>query len=266
MLRIALLTEYSGKKFSGSQYQVGVRTVQAELEKALSTYLRLPVKAMFSGRTDSGVHAIGQVVHFDVEVEELDLWRFCWGVNGILPHDLSIAKAQIVPPTFHARFTARKREYVYRILNRPQRSALLKDTHHFVSLPLTVEPMKAASHALLGSHDFVAFRSTNADQTSTICDVYRAELLNLGEGQLEFWIAANHFVYNMVRIVVGTLIEIGLGKKAPESLAEALALGDRNFAGPTAPPWGLTLNSVEYPEAYKLFESNSEMSCPGERL
>jgi tRNA pseudouridine38-40 synthase len=257
MLRVAALVQYTGKSFSGSQYQVGVRTVQAELERALSLYLRSPIKASFSGRTDRGVHAAGQVIHFDVEQDELDLWRFCWALNGILPNDVSISRAQIVPDTFHARFSARKREYVYRILNRPQRSALLKDTHHFVFRSLDQDRMKAASTALLGSHDFQAFRSTNADKTSTICDVSRAELLNLGEGQLEFWIAANHFVYNMVRIVVGTLIEIGLGQRAPESLSEALVACDRNLAGPTAPPWGLSLNSVEYPEAYALFESNS---------
>jgi tRNA pseudouridine38-40 synthase len=257
MLRVAILVQYAGKAFSGSQYQVGVRTVQSELERALSLYFKSPIKASFSGRTDRGVHAAGQVVHFDLEQDELDLWRFCWAMNGILPHDVSVSRAQIVSDTFHARFSARKREYVYRILNRPQRSALLKDTHCFIFRGLDLDRMKAATPALLGSQDFKAFRSTNADQTSTICDVSRAELLNLGEGQLEFWIASNHFVYNMVRIVVGTLIEIGLGKRAPESLSEALVAGDRNLAGPTAPPWGLTLNSVEYPDAYALFESDS---------
>ncbi|CAN5328445.1 tRNA pseudouridine(38-40) synthase TruA [soil metagenome] len=256
-MRIAAKVQYSGKLFCGSQYQAGVRTVQSELEKALSLYLRVPTKAGFSGRTDRGVHSFGQIVHFDVEQDELDLWRFCWALNGILPNDISISSVKVVDDKFHARFTARKREYVYRILNRPQRSALLKETHYFVYRPLDVELMKASTAALLGSHDFSGFRSTNADKTSSICDVTRAELLNLGEGRLEFWIAANHFVYNMVRIIVGTLVEIGLGKRAPESLAEALNAGDRNLAGPTAPSWGLTLNSVEYPEAHAIFELDS---------
>lgn len=256
-MRLAAKIQYYGKSFSGSQYQAGVRTVQNELEKALSTYLRVPTKASFSGRTDRGVHAAGQVVHFDVDEDELDLWRFCWALNGILPSDISITAVKIVDERFHARFTARKREYVYRILNSPQRSALLKETHFFVYRPLDLELMKASTAVLLGSHDFVGFRSTNADKTSSICDVSRAELLNLGEGRLEFWIAANHFVYNMVRIIVGTLVEIGLGKRAPESLAEALNAGDRSLAGPTAPSWGLTLNSVEYPEDYALFDLDS---------
>ena len=266
MLRVALLLEYSGKYFHGSQYQVGVRTVQSELQSALTTFLRCPTVAVLSGRTDTGVHAAGQVAHFDVDLSELDLWRFSWAMNGILPDDLSVKGAQIVPNTFHSRFKAVEREYVYRILNRRQRSALLKDTHYFIPQPLAENLIKAASEPLLGTHDFSAFKSTSADQRSTICHVSRAELFNLGEGQLEFWIAADHFVYNMVRIVVGTLIQIGLGKEAPESLAHALDAGCRNLAGPTAPSLGLTLNSVKYPEAYNLFESNSLMSCPGERL
>jgi tRNA pseudouridine38-40 synthase len=113
--------------------------------------------------------------------------------------------------------------------------------------------MQDAACVLIGSHDFASFKSTNADRSTTQCHVSRAELLNKGEGKLEFWIAANHFVYNMVRIIVGTLIEIGLGKKPPEGLAIALSKSDRRLAGPTAPPWGLTLYSVEYPEQYKLF-------------
>ena len=259
-----MLLEYAGRSFHGSQYQVGVRTVQCDLENALSAYLRQPVKTVFSGRTDAGVHAAGQVVHFDVQDEAVDLWRLCWALNGILKSDASVIRAQVVPATFHARFTAVERQYVYRILNRPQRSAILKDNHYFVPFVLDPDLMKTAAHALLGSHDFVAFRSTNADRTSTVCDVQACELLKLDEGRLEFWITANHFVYNMVRIIVGTLIQIGLGKEAPESLSKALECGDRKLAGPTAPSWGLTLNSVKYPDTYNLFQTNSLLSCPGE--
>lgn len=265
MVRIALLVEYLGKDFHGSQYQAGVRTVQLELEKALSAVLRTAIRVVFSGRTDSGVHAVGQVVHFDLEDTDPDLWRLCWSLNGILDRDLSVRAAQIVPDSFHARFTARRRQYVYRILNVPQRSALLKDTHYFVPLKLDLKAVNIACPMLLGRHDFSSFRSTNANPSSAICDVSRSELLNLGEGRLEFWIAADHFVYNMVRIIVGTLVEIGLGRQAPESLEKALSGGGRNLAGPTAPPWGLTLNSVEYPEAYNLFEQDSLLSRPGER-
>ncbi len=254
MARVALLLEYSGRSLHGSQLQLGVRTVQSELEKALTTVLRRETRAIFSGRTDSGVHAAGQVAHIDILAEELDIRNFCWSLNGLLDNDIAVRTAQIVPADFHARYTAIRREYVYRLLNRRQRSALLKDDHHFVFTDLDLNAMQQAALELIGSHDFTSFRSTSADRTTSICQVSRAELLNKGEGKLEFWIAANHFVYNMVRIIVGTLIEIGLGKKAPESFVKALSESDRNLAGPTAPPWGLTLNSIEYPEHYKLFE------------
>ncbi len=267
MSRIALLLEYSGKRLHGSQFQLGVRTVQSELEEALSTYLHQKTRVVFSGRTDSGVHASGQVAHLDiydmnglsesgsiVADERSSLWRFCWALNGILAKDIAVRAAQFVPDDFHARFSAVRREYVFRLLNRPQRSALLQDDHYFIPQPLDKEAMQQAAASLVGAHNFASFKSTNADRTTTICHVYDSQLLSKGEGKLEFWIAANHFVYNMVRIIVGTLIEIGLGKKSPDALATALSQGDRNLAGPTAPAWGLTLHSVRYPEHFKLFE------------
>ncbi len=257
MPRIALKLEYCGKDFCGSQYQHGVRTVQAELEKALSTLARAQVSAVFSGRTDSGVHAGGQVVHCDWPQENPDLWRLCWALNGIVPLDMSIAAVQIVADSFHARYTAVSRQYRYRLLNRPQRCALLRDTHHFIPYELNVEEMRAAALCLVGKHDFSSFKSTNSDRVSSVCRVSSAELLSLGEGVLEFSIAADHFVYNMVRIIVGTLIEIGLGKKRSQSLDQALNAKERNLAGPTAPPWGLCLESVQYPEVYELFAAGA---------
>lgn len=268
-MRIALHLEYNGKNFCGSQYQDGVRTVQADLEAALSTYLRCaPLRVVLAGRTDSGVHASGMVAHFDwpkcgengsssSSHQEVNLWRLCWALNGILKNDLSVVNACSVPDDFHARFSATERTYVYRILNRPQRSALAKERHFFVPHPLDVVAMQDAAAQLIGSHDFIAFRSTNADKSSTVCDVRRSEFLNLGEGELEFWISANHFVYNMVRIIVGTLVEIGLGKRPKARLTEALSRKDRELAGPTAPPWGLTLVSIKYPPEFKLFETEN---------
>lgn len=259
MSRIALKLEYRGTRFHGSQYQVGVRTVQQDLETALGIFLRQPderVKLILSGRTDTGVHARGQVAHFDTD-QTLDLWRFCWGMNGILKDDLSLTAAEIAPPDFHARFSATRRTYVYRILNRTQRSALFKDDHWFVPFNLDLAAMQEAATMLIGSHDFAAFKSSNSDTTTTRCHVERAQLLNLGEGRLEFWISANHFVYNMVRIIVGTLTQIGLGKQPITDLGLALSERQRRYAGPTAPPWGLCLESVEYPEAMQLFQEIS---------
>lgn len=258
MARIALLIEYVGKKFHGSQYQLGVRTVQADLESALTIFVKTQTRVIFSGRTDAGVHAYGQVAHADIPAESagtLDLWRLTWALNGILKNDVAVRAIEFVPDEFHSRFKATSREYVYRILNRPQRSAIMEDNHYFIPRPLSLIAMQQAAHALLGVHDFIAFRSQTTDKSSTICHVSRAEILNKGEGQLEFWIAADHFVYNMVRIIAGTLVEIGLGKKAPESLSIALAGKDRNLAGITAPSRGLTLQSVGYPDKYNLFQA-----------
>lgn len=301
--RIAIKIEYAGGKFCGSQLQCGARTVQLEMERALNVFFRTgearAIKATFSGRTDSGVHAVGQVVHFDLADEFLGrlvhsgsagilsrsdreqlqtthlspvnasgtrslalddeaLKKICWGLNGILPADLSIVQAQEVSPEFDARFSARRRSYVYRILNRAQRPALGHKTQYFLQTPLDIESMKLAAGCLLGQNDYIAFKSSNREKVSTICLVDRAEILNKGEGELEFWISADHFVYNMVRIIVGTLVEVGLGKRAPLSLLEALAGKDRHLAGPTAPPWGLCLYSVDYPAEFNLFQKDSK--------
>lgn len=301
--RIAIKIEYDGGKFCGSQLQLAQRTVQLELESALNIFFRTgeerAIKVILSGRTDTGVHALSQVAHFDLEddyllrtnhtnsqglfsitgdseanhagdtqasgvtwipacLEERSCRRICRGLNGILPSDLSIVEAQQVPVDFHARFTAIRRTYVYRILNRAQRTALGHKMQYFLSEPLAVEAMKLAAASLLGKHDFAAFKSSNREKASTVCLIDRSEILNKGEGELEFWISSDHFVYNMVRIIVGSLIEVGLGKRAPSALAEALAGKDRHLAGPTAPPWGLCLYSVEYPAEFKLFQNTPE--------
>ena len=260
-MRIAFLLEYQGKNFCGSQAQKDLRTVQSVLEEAIAVYFRQtknekPLRIALSGRTDSGVHASGQVGHFDLPDDlkgiepGLDLQAVSWALNGILDSDISVRQLAIVPTDFHARFSAIERQYVYRILNRPQRSPILQNTHYFIRSSLDLAGMMEAIHCLVGRHDFAAFKSSNGDETSTICDVNYAKLLNLGEGELEFSIAANHFVYNMIRIIVGTLVDIGLKKRLPESLKLALISGKRDLAGPTAPASGLCLTSVKYPQQY----------------
>jgi tRNA pseudouridine38-40 synthase len=262
MQRIALLVEYSGKKFHGSQLQEGVATVQQELERAIAVLAKQPCRIALSGRTDAGVHASGQVAHVDVPDDFfVDLKDLSWRLNGIMRADLAVVNLKVVPSDFHARYSAVKREYVYRILNRPQRSAILKDTHLHVRQPLDLKAMSDAASRLLGQHDFSAFRSLNRENANPECLVSHSQLLNLREGVLEYKIAANHFVYNMVRIIVGTLIEVGLAKRDASSVSEALQTGDRKLTGPTAPPWGLTLSEVSYPDEYRMSElMNPEMS------
>ncbi|MCW5822991.1 MAG: tRNA pseudouridine(38-40) synthase TruA [Cyanobacteria bacterium TGS_CYA1] len=261
MPRIALLIEYNGKAYHGSQTQKGVITVQQDLESALATLAKKRLPVILAGRTDSGVHARGQVAHFDWPIElELDFERFESSLNGITGKGMSIVKAQVVPDKFSARREALSREYVYRILNRKHASALMCDTHFLVRQPLDVEAMTGAASELLGRHDFSAFRSTSSsarEKSSPVCRVSRSQILNKGEGELEFWIRADHFVYNMVRIIVGTLVEIGLHKRSIESIACALEKLDRNLSGPTAPPWGLTLHRVTYPDEYNLFKDEN---------
>ncbi|MBX9570814.1 MAG: tRNA pseudouridine(38-40) synthase TruA [Candidatus Obscuribacterales bacterium] len=279
--RIALKLEYDGSKFSGSQMQDAARTVQEDLEKALSSFFRTDRRlvATLSGRTDSGVHARGQVAHFDITDQILDrafnkhasskekvdvqldqetLRTICWALNGILKEDMSVTAAQEVPNKFHARYSAVRRTYVYRILNRQQRSALGYNAQYFIPTSLNLANMEAAAQHLLGRHDFSAFKSSNSDSSSPICTVDRAELLNYGEGKLEFWISADHFVYNMVRIIVGTLVDIGLGKREPSDLSYALTEKGRHLSGPTAPPRGLCLHQVDYPAEFNLFQRGSQ--------
>lgn len=279
-IRIALKIEYDGTKFCGSQMQSGVRTVQEDLEKALCAFFRSKDRIVLnpSGRTDSGVHASGQVAHFDITSAQLTrafkkhesqgemlvnlddevLRQICLSLNGILKEDISVVAAQQVPRKFHSRFKAIRRTYVYRILNRPQRTALGYNAQYFVHSSLNIANMQEAARALLGTHDFSAFKSSNADEASPICTVNRAELLNYGEGKLEFWISADHFVYNMVRIIVGTLVDIGLGKREPSDLSYALTEKGRNLAGPTAPACGLCLHQVDYPAEFNLFQRGSQ--------
>lgn len=273
--RLAIQIEYFGKAFCGSQMQLGVRTVQAELEQSLGIFFRTRgerVPVTLAGRTDSGVHASGQVGHFDIddrfvvaaglstELSPLDLNRMSWALNGILTSDLSVRAAAVADRNFHARHSAIRRGYVYRILNRPQRSALHQDDSCFLPGELDIGCMQRACRDILGRHDFTAFRSSNADPTGSVCRVERSELLSLGEGELEFWITADHFVYNMVRIIVGTLLEIGLGKRPETALSHALESKDRQQAGPTAPARGLCLKSVIYPAEFDYFAGASENS------
>lgn len=268
--RLALKLEYAGAGFCGSQYQTGVRTVQDDLERALSVLAKQPIRVAFAGRTDSGVHATGQVAHCDWPVDGFntctsvhdaslpDLHKLSGNLNGILCADLAVIGAQWVPAEFHARFSATCRSYVYKIANRTYRSPLLKSTHYFVPGKLDIEVMQAAARCLIGEHDFSAFKSSSPDRQTAVCRVTRAEILNLGEGVLEFRIEANRFVYNMVRVIVGTLVEIGLGKRPFASLERAINSAERNEAGPTAPAWGLCLTDVQYPAVYHLFKLLSD--------
>lgn len=249
--RIALGIEYDGRHFSGYQMQShGTRTVQALLEQALSKVADHPVRVTCAGRTDTGVHATGQVVHFDTTSErQLKAWTM--GSNTKLPDDVAVTWAKQVDENFSARFSATERSYRYVILNRRSRSGLLHGRVSWIYDSLNVDAMHQAAQALLGEHDFTSFRSSvcqakHAVRTmNAICVRKEADFIYLD-------ICANAFLHHMVRNIVGSLLMVGRGDHPIVWMDELLALKDRTKAGPTASAAGLYLVAVQYPEQYGL--------------
>lgn len=244
-MRIALGIEYDGTAYSGWQRQRHGSGVQERLEIALSRVADEPVEVVCAGRTDAGVHAAGQVVHFDTASRRNDRgWLL--GANTNLPDDISVTWVRPVDAGFHARFSATARRYRYLILNRLQRSALYRHRAWWVHEPLDVERMRSAAGALLGRHDFSAFRAAGCQASTAV-----RELRSLAIHRQDSWIAldltANAFLQHMVRNIAGTLVAVGRGDEAPEWVGRVLGSRDRKAAGMTAPPQGLTLVAVEYP-------------------
>jgi len=252
--RIVLGVEYNGSAFSGYQMQRhGTRTVQDELEKALSQVADQPVRVTCAGRTDTGVHATGQVVHFDSSVKrELKAWML--GGNTSLPGDVSIHWAREVDDSFSARFSAVSRSYRYLLFNRRTRPAVLQHNVAWLYERLDAEAMHEATQALLGEHDFSAFRSSRCQANHAVRTMQNISVTRKGNYVI-LDIQANAFLHHMVRNIMGTLLVIGRGEQPVEWMQEILTAGDRKQAGMTASPAGLYLVNVEYPEHYGLPES-----------
>lgn len=253
--RYAIIVEYIGTSFFGSQCQPGKRTVQSELEAALSILLKNSVKAVFSGRTDTGVHSRGQVVHFDAP-HKVDTRKFINSLNALLPEDISISAMSEVDRQFHAQKSATYRWYRYRINNNSQRSVWNSETVHFRPT-LNVSAMQKALKYLEGKHDFIGFRNSKTSTVNTICHMYKAECVKTDD-MITIDLVSNRFLYSMVRIIVGTLLEIGKGNKSPEFMLEILQSQDRKIAGQTAPADGLTLMQVGYNKEHNLDNLNKE--------
>ncbi|HKI52441.1 MAG TPA: tRNA pseudouridine(38-40) synthase TruA [Geothermobacteraceae bacterium] len=244
MDRIKLIIEFDGAAFCGWQVQDGVRTVQQEIELALARQLGSPVRLHSSGRTDSGVHARGMVAHFD-SCRNLPLKAYREGLNRLLPPDVAILFAERVSDDFHARYSATGKWYRYLIWNSPVRSPLQDQRVWHLKGPLNLELMQQASKSLVGRHDFAAFRAAGCEAKTTVREIYRLEVTR--EQQLLLIdVYGSGFLQNMVRIIAGTLVEVGQGKRSPDSLADLLAGGDRDAAGVTAPGAGLCLMEVFY--------------------
>ena len=249
-MRIALGIEYDGSAFSGWQTQEGVPTVQEAVEQALSKVADHPVAVTCAGRTDAGVHAACQVVHFDTEAQRPDhAWVF--GANANLPPEVSVLWARPVPADFHARFSAFRRRYRYVIFQRPVRPTYLAWRCAWEYRPLDETAMARAAQYLLGEHDFSAYRAQACQAKSPVRTVYRLDVVRHGDFVV-IDVEANAFLHHMVRNIAGVLMDIGAGKRPPEWAWEVLATRERRLGGVTAPPHGLYLQRIFYPPRFDL--------------
>ena len=243
MTRIIKITlEYDGTDYAGWQVQPDVVTLQGTLEEALQKILTEPTRGHGSGRTDAGVHAAGQVAHFETS-SRMTPDEFERALNGLLPDDVRVLAAEEAPAGFHSRFSAQSRTYRYAVAYVD--SVFTRRHAHYVGAPLDVEAMREAAAVLEGEHDFAAFGNLSDDYDSTTRRVTEIRIEETLTG-LEFYVTANAFLYKMVRNVVGTLLAVGRGELAPADVARMLAAGDRAALGPPAPPQGLTLIRVAY--------------------
>ena len=266
-MRIALGLQYDGSPYSGWQTQVNQHSVQDELESAITAFvgessIDFPIKTITAGRTDTGVHALGQVVHFDTNVERED---FSWvrGVNSFLPPSIVVNWAKLVPNTFSARFSAFERTYIYALHAGPCRIPMVHSRAGYLMLPahqqLDMAAMKNAVECLIGEHDFSSFRSSECQSKTPVKTIYAIDIFSDGPW-LYLRIRGNAFLQHMVRNLVGCFLQIGQGRQKPEWMAEVLAAKDRRIAAPTFMPDGLYLAKIAYPEEFGIPEPSLENS------
>lgn len=246
MQNFKLLLEYDGTAYFGWQRQRVGRTIQGTVEAALNTMTERSVTLIGSGRTDTGVHAMGQVANFRAETR-LTAGVFLRGLNSLLPSDIVIKDCTPVDESFHARYDAQSKTYDYRILNHPIRTALFRQYAWHISKPLDLEAMTRAALHLKGEHDFGAFQGAGGGTSGAVRNVMAVQLSEKdSRGYVVFRIEAGGFLRHMVRNIVGTLVDVGLGKISPQNFKEILLSRDRRQAGITAPAHGLFLMEVEY--------------------
>ena len=247
---MALGIEYDGSAFHGWQFQGDVRSVQELLQLALSRVADHEVTVHCAGRTDTGVHATGQVVHFETPAIRTER-SWVLGSNVNLPDDISVCWAKQMPDTFHARFSALGRHYRYLILNRTYRSALWRNRAVWIHHPLDEQAMHRAAQKLVGTHDFSSYRALGCQAKHPVRTIHRLTVSRQGE-MVSIDIHANAFLHHMVRNIAGVLLAIGKGEQPESWSEEVLALRDRTLGGVTAPPQGLCLTKVDYPPEFEL--------------
>ncbi|MDL2206468.1 tRNA pseudouridine(38-40) synthase TruA [Eubacteriales bacterium OttesenSCG-928-N13] len=244
MRRVKLIVEYDGTDYAGWQRQINALTVQQVLEDALSELAQEQISCTGASRTDAGVHSLGQTVHFDTRCSVPDD-KFCYALNTMLPADIRVRESCQAEPDFHARFHAKRKQYRYLIHNHAHAGALNRNTHAHVMYPLDIEAMQREAYALIGLHDFAAFAASGSIVKDTMREIYSAQLEREGD-EVRLFVLGNGFLYNMVRIIAGTLIGVGTGKLMPGAISSAIDTGDRLLLGPTAPAHGLTLMRIWY--------------------
>jgi len=242
---IKLTIEYEGTNYQGWQIQPSGQTIQGVIQDRLKRLTGESSQLIGSGRTDAGVHALGQVAHFKTE-SRMDANTFQRALNSLLPEDIVIRRAEEVEVEFHARRSVRSKVYKYRILNRTTPPAIGRQYIWYVPQKLDLDEMKKATCSLVGEHDFSAFRSVGSSIRSSVRNILRADWKRGKGGLLRFEIEATGFLKQMVRAIVGTLVEVGRGKIDAEGFREILESRDRRKAGPTAPARGLFLKEVKY--------------------
>lgn len=246
MPRVKLIVAYDGTDYHGFVKQKSVITVQQVLEEAIAYILRTPVLIEGAGRTDAGVHAQGQCCIFDAEtsIPVLSLLR---AINSKLPKDVVIKEAEIVPESFHPRFSAKRKTYRYQILNSSIRNPFLERYAYFYPRSLNIEWMKKAAEYMVGEHDFKCFCAAGSTVLSTVRTIYDLQVFKAGD-LITIDVCGNGFLYNMVRIITGTLVKAGEGKIAAGQVKDIIESKERALAGPTVPPQGLTMLNIVYEE------------------
>lgn len=247
MATYKLRLEYDGTAYAGWQRQPDQPTIQEALEHALHHITQRPISTVAAGRTDAGVHALGQIVSFRSD-KPLSPHEWTRALNGVLPKDISILQTEVAADEFHARYDARSKTYEYRILNQPTRPALERLRTWQIAKPLDVNLMRQALRHVLGQHDCTSFQGSPTDTQNPVCDIQRIDLSH-EDPLIRFTIQADRFLKQMVRAFVGTFVEIGHRKRTPDEMATILEAKDRRAAGPTAPPQGLYLLHVIYEDS-----------------
>jgi tRNA pseudouridine38-40 synthase len=248
-LRYALIVQYDGTHYSGFQIQHNANTIQYELEKAIKILTREDIRIAAAGRTDAGVHALGQVIHFDLS-KLIPLEKMCIGLNGILPADIAIKKAFNVDSHFHARYSAVAREYSYVLYNHSYKSPFIHYRALWVREPINIAFFKEACQYCIGEKDFSSFCKKSSATEGTIRFVEYITVDRIFNDFVVLTIKGNAFLHNMIRILVGTLLMLMNNNEHPLKMKEILDRCDRNYSGETAPAYGLYFKKVYYPAVY----------------